>query len=68
MLWFGKQKAVVREALIQMSLCISFSPKATAACSNAKGSREIGEGPAGDRSLAFPFPGFLVVLQLCYFF
>lgn len=35
-LWLGKQKAVIRKALAQMSLCTSLSPEATAACSNAK--------------------------------
>ena len=44
MLRFGKQKAVVRKALIQMSLCTSPSPKATATCSMPKNMEKLVRG------------------------
>ena len=44
MLRFGKQKAVVRKALIQMSLCTSPSPKATATCSTPKNMEKLVRG------------------------
>ena len=44
MLHFGKQKAFVRKALIQMSLCTSPSPKATATCSMPKNMEKLVRG------------------------
>lgn len=44
MLRFGKQKAVIRKTLIQMSLCTSPSPKAIATCSMPKNMEKLVRG------------------------